>query len=314
MINRIAELKGLKMLHITDLETGLELFKTLGSDIRIEIIQILLKNKNMNLNELASRLNITNGALTSHIKKLEDCGVIQITNEASGHGNEKHCQVCLDKVIIDINARESDQDIYEGNICVGQYSDYKIKPCCGLATQEGYFGELDNIRYFSHPDRMQANLLWFQTGFVEYLLPNFIPTAHTITELTIQLELSTLVSRTDTSLASELEFSLNSIHLGNFTLSGNIGMEQGIYTPNWFDPSFKQHGMLKQILIKNDGTFMDGIKLSDVTIDDFKLDDSSILKFKIATTDNAKYCGGVAIYGKGFGNYNQDIRVRIKHQ
>lgn len=58
------------MLHITSLNEGLELFKALGSDVRIEILNILLENDNMSMNELASRLNITNGALTSHIKNL----------------------------------------------------------------------------------------------------------------------------------------------------------------------------------------------------------------------------------------------------
>ena len=50
------------MLHITSLNEGLELFKALGSDVRIEILNILLENDNMSMNELASRLNITNGA------------------------------------------------------------------------------------------------------------------------------------------------------------------------------------------------------------------------------------------------------------
>ena len=49
------------MLHITSLNEGLELFKALGSDVRIEILNILLENDNMSMNELASRLNITNG-------------------------------------------------------------------------------------------------------------------------------------------------------------------------------------------------------------------------------------------------------------
>ena len=53
------------MLHITSLNEGLELFKALGSDVRIEILNILLENDNMSMNELASRLNITNGALTN---------------------------------------------------------------------------------------------------------------------------------------------------------------------------------------------------------------------------------------------------------
>lgn len=301
------------MLHITTLDNGLELFKTLGSDVRIDIIKLLLKNKDMNLNELAARLNITNGALTSHIKKLEDCGIIKITNEATGHGNEKHCQVCLDKVLIDIAGAELPSDIYEANVLVGQYSDYQVEPCCGLATQEGFLGELDNIRYFSHPDRMLTNLLWFQKGFVEYLLPNFIPTAHVINEITIQVELAPIVTSCDASLASEVEFYLNQISIGKFTLAGDIGKDSGIYTPNWFDYSWKQHGVLKQISIKKDGTFIDGIKLSDVTIDSFELDYSSILKFKVAVASDSKYLSGITLYGKGFGNYNHDIRVQIKH-
>ena len=77
------------MLHIKSLDEGLELFKTLGSSVRIDIIKILMKNSHMNMNELASELNITNGALTSHIKKLEDCGIVNITIEPEVHGNQK---------------------------------------------------------------------------------------------------------------------------------------------------------------------------------------------------------------------------------
>ena len=52
------------MLHITSLDDGLDIFKALGSDVRIEIIKLLIENKEMNMNELAAKLNITNGALT----------------------------------------------------------------------------------------------------------------------------------------------------------------------------------------------------------------------------------------------------------
>jgi len=69
------------MLHIKTLDEGLELFKALGSNIRIEIIKLLRENNGMNMNDLATALNVTNGALTSHIKKLQDCGLISISSE-----------------------------------------------------------------------------------------------------------------------------------------------------------------------------------------------------------------------------------------
>jgi biotin operon repressor len=56
----------------------------------------LIENKEMNMNELAAKLNITNGALTGHIKKLEACGIVNTSNDSSGHGNQKICTLHLD--------------------------------------------------------------------------------------------------------------------------------------------------------------------------------------------------------------------------
>ena len=66
------------MIHITSLDDGLELFKALGSDIRIQILKILLENNQMSMNQIANELNISNGALTGHIKKLEETVLIQV--------------------------------------------------------------------------------------------------------------------------------------------------------------------------------------------------------------------------------------------
>ena len=77
------------MLHIKSLDDGLEVFKALGSEVRVNIVKLLLENREMNMNELASSLGITNGALTSHIKKLEETGIIKVITEHGGHGNQK---------------------------------------------------------------------------------------------------------------------------------------------------------------------------------------------------------------------------------
>ena len=100
------------MLHITSLNDGLEIFKALGSDVRVEILNILLENNNMSMNELASRLKITNGALTSHVKKLESCGLITTSSESAGHGNQKICSVHLDKILIDLEKEEDFSNVY----------------------------------------------------------------------------------------------------------------------------------------------------------------------------------------------------------
>ena len=87
------------MLHIEKLSDGLSLFKALGSEVRLEIVRLLVEEP-MNMNELAGRLHITNGALTTHIRKLEECGVVAVSSDSSGHGNQKICLVVPDKLLV----------------------------------------------------------------------------------------------------------------------------------------------------------------------------------------------------------------------
>ena len=54
-----------RMLRITNLEDGLDVFKALGSEVRIRILNILLENNGINMKDLAQELDISNGALTA---------------------------------------------------------------------------------------------------------------------------------------------------------------------------------------------------------------------------------------------------------
>ena len=301
------------MLHITSLDEGLELFKALGSEIRISIIKQLLAVKGMSMNELAASLNITNGALTSHIKKLEDCGILTISNESTGHGNEKRCFINPDKILIDIEPERDNTNVYETTIKVGQYSDYQVYPTCGLATKDMLIGEVDNTRYFSHPDRANASIIWFAKGYVEYIIPNFIPASQKIDQITISAELSSEAPGINSTWPSDIHFYLNNTCLGYWTSPGDFGDEHGFFTPSWWFSNWNQYGMLKLIAINNKGTFIDGNKISEVCIADLKLDARTPLKLKFAVPDYSAHVGGLTIFGSGFGNYNQDIKVSINY-
>ncbi len=302
------------MLHIKSLSEGLELFKALGSDVRIEIITILLENKNgMNMNELATHLDISNGALTSHIKKLEDCGIVKIRSDASGHGNKKICSVHLDKILIDLQPMDESRNIFTTSIRVGQFGDYEVYPTCGLAGANHIIGEVDDVRYFAHPDRYDANIIWFTKGYVEYIVPNFIPFSQKIDEICFSMELSSEAPGSNNDWPSDISFYVNDVLLGTWTSPGDFGDVQGVFTPDWWFPNWNQYGLLKMLVINRHGTFIDGLKISDVTINTFGLTFKSSIRLKIEVNSNAEHVGGLTIYGKGFGNYNQDINVRIAY-
>lgn len=304
------------MLHIKSLEEGLDIFKALGSEVRIEIIKILLENHGMNMNELAARLNITNGALTGHIKKLEDCGLITISNESAGHGNQKKCSVYLDKILVDLEPQEDVRNVYQTDIKIGHFSDYQIYPTCGLASGNAIIGEVDDIRYFAHPDRYNADILWFTRGYVEYVVPNFIPFGQKIDQITFSLEIGSEAPGINEVWPSDISFFLNDRKLAMWTSPGDFGNMRGIFTPDWWYPNWNQYGWLKIIVINRKGTFIDGLQVSDVSINDLGdsvMDYRSTLKLKLEVEEEAEHIGGLTIFGKTFGNYNQDITVRINY-
>ena len=301
------------MMHIKSLDEGLEVFKALGSDIRIEIIKLLIKNKGMNMNALASALNITNGALTSHVKKLEDCGIITIVSESAGHGNQKKCMVHLDKILVEFESNELLENVYETEIKIGHYTDYQVFPTCGLATPNNLIGEVDDARYFAHPDRINSDILWFTRGFVEYMIPNFVPASQELVQIIISAELSSEAPGVNNTWPSDIFFYLNDTCLGMWTSPGDFGDVKGLFTPDWWFPNWNQYGLLKLIVINNDGTYIDGLKISNVSLKDLKLDYRSNIRFKFEVPANAAHVGGLTIFGRGFGNYNQDINVRIHY-
>lgn len=303
------------MLHVKNLDEGLEVFKALGSELRINIIKLLQEKHEMNMNELATSLGITNGALTSHIKKLEESGIIQVMTERGGHGNQKICKVAVDKIVVDVESEETeeDQNIYNTEVKVGHYSDYNVYPTCGLATSKAIVGEVDDPRYFSHPDRINAGILWFTKGYIEYMIPNLLPSATKIDQITVSLEISSEAPGINNDWPSDISIFLNDVKIGTWTSPGDYGDVQGIFTPDWWFPNWNQYGLLKMIVINKKGTFVDGLKISDVTINQFNLDYKSTVRFKFEIEEDAKNIGGITIFGSEFGNYNQDIKVRIAY-
>ena len=301
------------MLHITSLDEGLELFKALGSDMRVEILKLLLENKQMSMNQIATSLNITGGALTGHIKKLEACGLITTTNESASHGNQKLCALGTNRILIDIEKEVDASNVYVTELKIGQYSDISICPTCGLATAENLIGQVDDPRYFDHPERFNAEILWFTKGYVEYAIPNLIPRNQVITSISISCELSSEAPGVNSVWPSDIGFSINGVSVGQWTSPGDFGDEKGLLTPDWWPENWNQYGLLKLLTVNRKGTFIDGLKVSDVTVDSLHLKPGKSFRFRMGVSDDAANVGGMTIFGRAFGNYGQGIRVSLNY-
>ena len=303
------------MLYIKNLDDAIPIFKALGSELRINLIKLLLTNKEMNMNELASSLGITNGALTSHVKKLEESGIVTILAEHTGHGNQKVCRVNVDKILVDVLVKEEETSMnsYSIDIPVGHYFNYSVYPTCGLSTAKELIGEVDDPRYFAHPNHVNAQILWFGKGHIDYRIPNMLPPGHKIDQITVSFEISSEAPGINSDWPSDISFYLNGIRLGTWTSPGDFGNVRGMFTPDWWFPNWNQYGLLKMLVVNKSGTFIDGLKISEVNTNQLALTSQNDLRFRFQVQEPAHNIGGITLFGKDFGNYNQDIKARINY-
>jgi predicted transcriptional regulator len=291
-------------------EQSLPIFEALASNVRIKMIHHLAE-KPLNIKELAQNLGLSSAIMTMHVKKLEKAGIIKTEIVRGKAGGQKKCSLCVEKLEIYFPAREREQKTFhETEVSVGHYTDFQVEPTCGLATTEKIIGEFDDPRYFLHIDRMSAGILWFGKGYVEYKLPNFLLKNQEPTELEISLELSSEAPFTNSDWPSDISFYLNGVSLGNWTSPGDFGDSRGKLTPDWWPSEVNQYGLLKHLRITSNGTFMDGIRISEISLDDINIRDMH-WTFRIAVQEDSKNVGGVTLFGSGFGNYNQDLRFRL---
>ncbi len=302
------------MRNISNLSQALPLFKCLGSDIRISVLELLTINGPMQMKNIADELGITPGSLSPHIKMLVDTGLINIKFDAGKHGLQRTCSIVEDKIIIDFEAAVNSKNIYETEIGVGLYSDYNVYPTCGISTPDHLIGSVDDPKFFSDPERISAGILWFTIGYIEYMIPNYLEDSQEPVELLLSFEIASEAPGIREDWPSDITFSINNIPVCMWTAPGDFGKNAGIYTPEWWDPNWNQYGLLKFLSINDTGTFIDGVKVSDVTLSDINIVPASPIKVKMAVSENGPHKGGLTLYGRSFGNYSQDIKVRMQYR
>lgn len=293
-------------------QDGIEVYKALASETRVQILLILAETP-ATASELAVQLHMSKAILSRHLKMLEDVKLIHLShNYASADGRKKVYTLNVDQIRINFPHR-----IYLpfkkkiSDIHLGLFSDFQVSPTCGLADAKHTIGDMDDPRSFVLNERINASLLWFSKGYVEYRIPNFLETNEFPEMLELSLELSSEFPISNNNWPSDITFSINGIEVGTWTCPGNFSDVRGKLTPDWWDSKYSQYGLLKHLRINHTDTGIDSHKLSDITIDDLHLNDSPFIDLRIEVKENAENIGGLTIFGKEFGNAPQNILLSV---
>ena len=144
--------------------------KALSSELRLRILSEL-EERAYNVNEIAECLQIPASSAALHVRVLEEAGLIETELRAAVRGSMKICRKKVDGIFIDLQ-QEEEGEIDEIHMPIGNYVDYHVEPTCGIVSQDGYIDVEDEASVFYNPARVNAKLIWFGNGYLEYRFPN----------------------------------------------------------------------------------------------------------------------------------------------
>jgi predicted transcriptional regulator len=286
--------------------------KALASEQRIQLLNILRK-KSMNINELAETCNLPQSNVATNINILEKAGLVISEKVNAVRGSQKVCSTAFSEIIVGFSEeKKGRKNNIEVEMPIGLFTEYEVAVPCGLCSSEQIIGYLDTPESFLEPDRVKAGLLWMGKGFAEYKFPNNLKNeSRSPKKLEVSLELSSETPGTNKTWLSDISMWINNIEVGTWTSPGDYGDRRGVFTPSWWKLEGSQYGLLKYWSVTPDGCFVDGNKVSDITLADLSLQEHSSIKVRIGIKDDASHIGGMNIFGKGFGNYDQGIILRL---
>lgn len=301
--------------HITELSAAesVAMFRALGSETRARIIE-LLSDRNMNINELSVALGLAQPSVTKHVQILEEAGLVVSEYLAGPQGMQKRCRRVHERLLIDLDRPRPREDcVAEIEMPVGMFSNVEAYPTCGLASREKLIGLIDSPLSFFLPERSDAQLLWTSGGYVEYMFANTLPLNATVTALELVMEVSSEAPGYDNSYPSDLTVWINGIEVGSWTCPGDFGGSRGRLNPNWWADNMNQFGLLKVWQVDSGGCSIDGVDISPVKISELGILPWQATRVRIGVKPDAVNQGGFSLFGKGFGNYEMDLVLRMTH-
>jgi predicted transcriptional regulator len=299
---------------VVDGDGALNVLQALGSETRLLILS-LLSHRVMNVSDLTAALGLPHSTVNFNLKQLEDAGLLQIQYTPGTRGRQKLISKRYDEVLLKLPGVEieSNKDVVEVSMPIGNYKRFEIKPTCGIASETKFIGMIDDVRSFYEPEHVFAQILWFKEGFVEYDFPNNVPYGAEATELELSMELCSEAPEYDLDWPSDITLWINNIEIGTWTSPGDFGGEKGRLTPAWWQMDQTQYGVLKRWRVTSKGSYIDGEKLLTTTLDDLNLGANNHISVRLGIKADAQNVGGINLFGRKFGNYPQDLMMRTQY-
>lgn len=283
----------------------------LSSEVRRKVLRLLCE-KSYSVFELSRATGVSMSTMSFHLKMLRDAGLIKMLPAPNNRGNEKNVSQNCERILLTFDAgKKGEKNLFTFDIPLGSYFSFDVTPPCSLMSSRGKIDELDQTAAFYSPKRFEARLVAFSQGHLEYRVPLSRLRGKKVVSLSLSLELCSECPNYNNDWKSDISFRFNGVKVATYRSPGDFGDRRGLLNPSWYPSQSSQYGFLKKIRVDEAGTFIEEKQASEVTIADLHADERDYLSVEIGIDDDARYVGGINIFGRGFGDHDQDIVLVI---
>lgn len=285
--------------------------KALSSATRIQILKLLYYNS-FNIGEIADKLDIPPSSAALHIRTLEAAGLINTELQPGNRGSMKLCSRKYDLLNLRLQGEPQNVDKVKCfSMPIGAYTDCKVAPTCGLASEHTTIGFEDRPSDFFLPERLSAQLLWSSSGYIEYKFPYPLEESRNPKRIILSFEACSEAPNYQEDWKSDITIWMNGIECATWNSPGDFGSRRGRLTPTWWDSGATQYGRLITIEVTEDNTSLNSLPVSEITVNDLAPSEKDSMSIRIGNKDDAAFKGGFNLFGEKFGDYEQDILLTL---
>lgn len=296
---------------VLDARRDAPILRALASEVRLRILELLGKGP-LNVNAIAEDLDLPQSTVAVNVQTLEEAGLVATEAVKARKGTQKLCRARYTEVLLRFGEPLPLDDAIQVAMPVGLFTNFEVKPPCGLCSPTGTIGYLDVPASFFSPDRAKAGLLWFGSGWVEYKFPNNARLdPRPITRLELIAELSSETPGTNPYWKSDISLAINDVEVGTWTSPGDYGDRRGTHTPAWWKLEGSQYGLSTVWSVTPEGSFVNGTQVSDLTLAALELGAHHSVKVRLGVKDEAAHRGGMNLFGHGFGDFGRDLTLKL---
>ncbi|TXK85302.1 hypothetical protein [Paenibacillus sp. N3.4] len=132
-----------------------------------------------------------------------------------------------------------------------------------------------------------------------------------VPSIQFSMELCSEAPHYDNDWPSDITVWVNGLEIGTWTSPGDFGGRRGKLNPAWWPDLSTQFGSLKTWRVDETRSTLDDVEVSTTTLQQLSLLSNSFIGMRIGVKENARFKGGLNLFGKRFGDHEQDMVMRI---